>query len=395
MSAYVPVLFVAFIIHVLACDPGTFKAPDSSCQPCPSGTFMPNDNATACWTCPINSDPNANATHCICRHGTVWNTTDRYCHFCPAGSYFKEHEGLRSCALCPKDTYQPNRGQPHCFPCPLSTYSRPGSTSCSDCPLKGPYPNNTRCTACPPGQEYDLFQGVCHPCGIGFYKSLWGYQPCLPCPPNAYSDYGATNCVQCGPNSALMKNGSCASCQPGEYYDSYLRQCHKCDRGSFTSVPNSMQLCHVCAGHSYSFDGASSCVECPPNQALMGNGSCAACAPGYYYDEHLYECEQCPPNHISQGGDITTCQVCPSGSYSRAASTRCFYCPPKTALIVGELDACGTCPPATYYDQTTATCERCTFGFVKSDNGTGICERCGSAFISNEDYTACVHAALE
>ncbi|PXF48223.1 Signal peptide, CUB and EGF-like domain-containing protein 2 [Gracilariopsis chorda] len=295
-------MFTAFIIHTLACDPGTFRAQDSSCQPCPTGTFMPNANATACWMCPLNSDPNANATHCNCRHGTVWNATDRYCQFCSAGAYFREEDGIRSCAPCPKDTYQSNEGQPHCFPCPVSTYSLPGSTSCSDCPLEAPAPNNTRCAKCPPGQEYDMFQGICTPCSFGFYKPHSGYQPCLPCPPDAYSDYGASSCVQCEPNSALMKNGSCSSCQPGQYYDPYLRQCHKCDRGSFTSFPNSMELCHVCAGHSYSFDGASSCIQCPPNQALMKNGSCASCQPGYYYEEHSFECEKCPPNHISRGG---------------------------------------------------------------------------------------------
>ncbi|XP_065058048.1 sushi, von Willebrand factor type A, EGF and pentraxin domain-containing protein 1-like [Rhopilema esculentum] len=143
------------------CIAGQFKnLATGTCQPCPKGTYQPNEGATSCISCPEGSttvgNDVRNETSCrkLCKPGEFSDTGFAPCKTAPPGTYV-EGSGKKSYVSCPAGT----------------TTVTPGAKSRYDCG-----------TSCQPGTYSVTGVESCSPCEQGTYQHEDGKVNCIDCP---------------------------------------------------------------------------------------------------------------------------------------------------------------------------------------------------------------------
>jgi hypothetical protein len=271
-----------------------------SSEACPAGFF-----------CPLNS-----ASPVACAAGAFSVSGATSCAFtgtsCPTGTYAL---APASCiASCPAGAYV--SAPASCIACGAGEFSVAGAAACA---FTG--------TTCPAG-TYASAPASCIACGAGTF-SVAGAQSCTNCTGGAHSVAGAASCAfsgtSCPAGTFAFANTSCIACEPGRY----------------------------------SSNGATDCVDCPPQTfaSQSGASACAACYPGLYADApKSAACESCGAGFYAK----------PGGNFYRR--TECAACrnPPlcsASGCVAGNTgDECRFCIPG-YYHLSSGFCAPCGSNF--------------------------------
>jgi len=219
--------------ELCVCRNGTFFShAESSCVPCPLGSFGHGLNRSqTCARCPADApttlhNDSVHITACVpCPQGFFANASgaDTVCVKCAPGS---GHAGGHACVSCPAGAYGPDLARNgSCFPCPPRTHSLRGAA---------------QCVACAPGHAWNATPGTCSACPEGTHGEPAG-RTCVPCPPNATSIRGAANssaCV-CRLGTVTARNGVCRLCPPASRFqlatgNASAAQCAPCAGNALT-----------------------------------------------------------------------------------------------------------------------------------------------------------------
>jgi hypothetical protein len=354
------------------CASGTYKmVPDgSACVPCNNncgpGAYLDSlcapINNPVCVKCPANT---ANALEF-----SVFNTD---CIACPEGSI--SLAGSASCIQCPLGSA--TFGNSNCTQCLPGTYAdQIGSIFCKFCPVGTAHAttaatNSSACLTCPPGHTALAGSDRCSPCLEGLYET--GLRRCLACPRGTYTDIvGQTACIPCPAGTAhntvaAATVNACLACEAGTFAPAGSTVCTPCLPGSFTNTT-----------------GQADCMLAPPGTFIRGNGSTTleACGPGFYTDQlGATRCEACVPGTFSRAAHAVACLPCPVGTASNTSGN--LAC---TDTAVGFYqDTPGAvngvpCPAGTFNGLTGATkasaCLTCSAGQYQPHKGSALCLVC-------------------
>ena len=376
------------------CDAG--KTPvdppgNSTCVPCPVGSFKPGPGDVTCTPCTALEETTF----------STGSTTPDSCVCAPG------YAGLASCSVCPGGSYAPINASA-CSPCPEGkTSESPGGASVADCDACLDDFYGPDCTACN--------------CSTICIDGIDGSGNCT-----CSSDTGLTgqNCDNCeGPFAGPFCNVSCSClagvcdqgfagtglCVPGSCEIGFTGP--SCDQCTPTHSPDSSPFCYWCIQGHQRLDAASSCTACPPGSAKGVSGSpsaCASCSPGSYQPiggRHV--CELCPIGTYQDNFGSTICRPCPDGTSTSAlgaqdigsctpcltgshatsaAPTTCIPCPGNLTTndqgLVGPPESlCGCLAGAQVQVQAQAgqggvVCTPCPFGSSQTEFGRDPCAPC-------------------
>ncbi|CAE7553076.1 lgals3bpb [Symbiodinium natans] len=305
--------------------------------------------------------------------------------------------------------------------------SRPDTVHLCWCPAgcECSVPEAFRATAmqlhvvCPPGQ-YEV-DGACQPCEPGFWVPFEGdvaggsYCPggggSLPCPSSSSSSPGSSQisqclcdpahywstetsaCINCPYGSTTLEPGATAlssctclpgfvnlqpdnpaicECGPGYGYDTSLRICEPCQKGTFKGVPGN-QLCSVCPRDRSTLEvGSTSSADCRCQPGLVGIDNCTECFADFFCPG-TGEAFECPNGATSPAGSTSAsacicrpgyrllesmCEPCQSGRYKLAPgnATECpFQCPTNSESGIGSTSLADCyCSPGYFAEQDVA-----------------------------------------
>ena len=141
---------------------------------------------------------------------------------------------------------------------------------------------------------------VCSPCRNGTFAANSGSRQCTDCPPDNYSNRGATQCTRCDTHSTYAPPGS-GRChkRPACTQNDYFEDRSACDERNNTLIKYQWVTPKICR------DDLPSSVKLP-NSAMH---KCPPCNPGMQMDYEKGSCRFCPPGTISDG--IRPCKSCP------------------------------------------------------------------------------------
>ena len=402
------------------CSPGTFadEAGQSSCTPCPAGTYgmlSGSVRAEFCFNCDVGYFAHeAGLQSCLpCPPGSYVNTTgNSECDLCPPGSFMDNFGGVNItvCAPCPAGSYTDVPGTGECKPCAEGTYNPlPGATSCQKCPAGSALAESNAtshkdCLPCMAG-TYGPEPGMssCLPCEPGYFSDEPEMLECLPCEPGTFLPLPGGNssesCEPCSPGTiaALPGSSECTNCTSGQYQEEpQMSVCDLCPKGTYLPFSGSFseEDCLPCTsdpvGTHGPEKGLAECVVCPPGSYAdeAGLSSCKPaaggsyipvagandseafsmlCGEGQYADEAgLASCKNCPIGHYGPGEGLSECTPCPAGTFSAQVgatdSEMCQDCGPGTRSPTGS-GKCMPCAPGTYGPNSGAEfCEMCPPG---------------------------------
>ena len=212
---------------------------DSTCVPCPHGTFY-DETSDTCVSCPVGSYNSEEAqVQCnICPEiNGVAGTTEKEGSIklsdcketCPAGQFFDKIVGL--CRPCGNGKYQPDEGKFFCYMCGVGLTTRTTEALTRD-----------ECRPeCEDGHQIDL-QGNCIPCLLGQYRQKGVDLGCKRCPKGfTTSKSGASSASDCSLPICLAGHyldaltNECTMCQPGFYQpDDQQTECLPCPQDTTT-----------------------------------------------------------------------------------------------------------------------------------------------------------------
>ncbi|KAM9299008.1 uncharacterized protein PAF06_016002 [Gastrophryne carolinensis] len=289
-------------------------------QPCPPGTYSPEERQAACRTCKEGF---------ICPKNTS-SLEGKECSpgfYCPAGTASSRQ------FPCPRGTYNPQRGSQHaedCLPCDPGHYcDAAGQTQVTGACSEGfycvrsatsPTPNQGILgDICPLGHYCPSGCAAPHPCPTGFYSNTTGssgVESCVLCDPGQFCDRPGLAtpsgpcdegyfCVRGSPSShPFQVSSSGGPCPAG----------HVCPKGSHIPLP--------CPAGTYSQTlPRHGCYDCPEGfYCLAGSSNATICPKGFYCPKRTEYAAQnpCPVGTFSdvQGAaDIGTCLPCPPGRF--------------------------------------------------------------------------------
>uniref|UniRef100_A0A672JED9 MRH domain-containing protein n=1 Tax=Salarias fasciatus TaxID=181472 RepID=A0A672JED9_SALFA len=142
------------------------------------------------------------------------------------------------------------------------------------------------------------YTSECFHCKPGTHSAQPGSAHCDPCPPNSYSNKGATVCHECENDQyALAGSGSCKprpACKNSDYFYTHT----PCDAEGKTQLMYKWIAPKIC---NETADGA---VTLP---ASGNKQSCPPCNPGFFMSNST--CQACPEGHYSNGTDCSECPV--------------------------------------------------------------------------------------
>ena len=237
---------------------------DSTCVPCPHGTFY-DETSDTCVSCPVGSYNSEEAqVQCnICPEiNGVAGTTEKEGSIklsdcketCPAGQFFDKIVGL--CRPCGNGKYQPDEGKFFCYMCGVGLTTRTTEALTRD-----------ECRPeCEDGHQIDL-QGNCIPCLLGQYRQKGVDLGCKQCPKGfTTSKSGASSASDC----------SLPICLAGHYLDALTNECTMCQPGFYQ--PDDQQTeCLPCPQDTTTKrEGATSKDECT-NRCKVAEGEQELC----------------------------------------------------------------------------------------------------------------------
>ena len=334
------------------------------------------------------------------------------CLPCAAGTWSVNYNTLKTCDICPGNTYSGWEAG-SCTECPTGTSSdrtsSPSIFSC-DCDI-GYYEANpdrrqpNACAKCSVGSfNADKMNAeTCVNCDVGYIANSERTACPTPCPSGETTDGEGGDCQCIYPKTrAYVPVYRCVSryCAAGTYVEGWNCEgcdvtCQDCAVGTHGKTDwNQDGDCTPCVEGSYQPDtGQSSCVGCPlhmtsamgsdekedcvcvdgyiPQSALIttGDSACILCQPGTYKKE--YDCDGCHVNSYCING---TARDCPAYSTSAAWSYAKEHCVCDAGRI-----------------QTPAEeefCTMCGLGMYKTEGGS--CETCpANAYCINGIVYSC------
>ncbi|KAH9499805.1 hypothetical protein Btru_077859 [Bulinus truncatus] len=253
----------------------------------------------------------------------------RSCAICPRGTYNDPTQNV--CELCPEHQYQPDEGQLRCLQCPDDTFTPgKGAVNVSQCAVE---------------------------CDFGEY-SLTGLAPCTPCPLHTFMPMrSASTCIPCPLKKMTMRPGAnqlseCIDpCQPGKFSDTGLVPCQPCPKGSYVTDHGATK-CFLCDEGESTLDvgsvNNSYCVAWDPclenNTECLNNGSCRVtgnntaaceCPPGFTGAACEYNVDDCTESLCFNGATCVdgvnnfTCVCTPghAGRYCEVGVDECLSSP--------------------------------------------------------------------
>ena len=347
------------------CTRGSYQDQEgqTSCKPCSAGKYGKDSSelytfeANSCTNCSIGKYSEAKGI-----------SSESGCNACPAGTS-SETPGLDSrdkCTPtakgkyndgqeCSKGTYQDEKGQTSCKPCPAGKYGKDNTelytseaNSCINC-TEGKYSgangisSESGCNACPAGRA-------------GTTAGLDSSAKCTATVAGKYNNGEA--CLQ-GTYQDQEGQTSCKPCPAGKYgkdstelYTSEANSCINCTEGKYSSAKGiaTESGCNSCpAGRTGLRSGLSDRRYCTPSPSGMYSDgtSTRACNPGTYQDqEGQTSCKLCQAGRYGNGYKLRSnacsgtcpagthsfagqpaCSACDIGKYSREGSESCSYCP--------------------------------------------------------------------
>ena len=282
--------------------------------------------------------------------------------------------------------------------------------------VDGEYAAGGECKACVPGFTIGR-GGACEPCRPGSYKTSYGVDLCIPCPPG-FSTVGFEGQAYCWPCavglSTVGKSGqaTCTPCAP--YSDALAAGAASCTCVLGASLDYTGSECVPCPAGTYAKyldDGQLQCIACGPGMftGVSGASSCDRCLPGTYAAIWgLSACLKCPLNTTSYGLSQTSCEACANETYTLREGSLFCLCPPGTRVLIsstfrdrclacpvgyyqpnGEPDyavvangslplVCMPCEPGTYNaEEQRAYCVVCPVGKYEARWGSTDCAECG------------------
>ncbi|GFN98752.1 signal peptide, cub and egf-like domain-containing protein 1 [Plakobranchus ocellatus] len=156
-----------------------FNLKRRQCTLCPRGTYQDQEGQMSCKKC-TKTRPGA---------GELGATSEAQCNaLCEPGTY--SQSGQKPCQACQPGTFQPFFGRQSCLPCGQGLRSdTSGSSSFADCKAK---------VTCQPGHFYNISTQTCSACERGTYQPEKGQDICLPCPGLTMTDFsGSTSPEEC------------------------------------------------------------------------------------------------------------------------------------------------------------------------------------------------------
>nr|KAG5701213.1 hypothetical protein BaRGS_008589 [Batillaria attramentaria] len=255
---------------------------------------------------------------------------------CAEGRYSDLNEDPPTCKDCPKNFYQPLKGQVTCLPCLAGKVSEnPGTVSGDEC-----------FDTCPAGEQ--LVESVCVKCPRGTYRDGIDMEVCEDCRDGLTTPgEGATSENQCQQTA----------CPPGQMRNATSNQCMDCDYG-FYQPEKWEDFCLPC-NESYTTENqgsvnASQCrFVCPAGKEDVGGESCQPCQKGYYRTDSLEDrfkmCTKCndsftTENTMSTSSDDCRIRICLAGYKRNVADNLCYPCPPGEYQPDDLQTECIACP---------------------------------------------------
>ena len=377
-----------------SCPAGKFSAEtgvtlESVCKICGSN-FYSKIASTACSLCPVNSASSPqtpSAANCTCFDGFVQNSPGDNCFnpssACPAGIYQmgQTEDNFNQCVSCPSGKSSNKEGAKTdeiCQACELGKCSAAvGASTCNECPAgaSGPTEEMTECLICDTGK----------------FSNTTALTACFDCETGSYNPVQASStCLLCNAGSFGIARGS-----------STQDVCVECAAGTSSQLRGQFDpwTCKICAQGSYSDDGATACLHCPPKTISHLQSSSrydCVCAAGFAGPDGG-ACLECLPGFYKARNGTSECVACQPGKYSdsMAAATGCIACPRGTnsPLLSARLLDC-TCNRGFKGNADGMPCERCSTGKYKVPTGSANCSVCGRGWYNPDmaaiDATFCV-----
>ena len=347
------------------CTRGSYQDQEgqTSCKPCSAGKYGKDSSelytfeANSCTNCSIGKYSEAKGI-----------SSESGCNACPAGTS-SETPGLDSrdkCTPtakgkyndgqeCSKGTYQDEKGQTSCKPCPAGKYGKDSTelytseaNSCINC-TEGKYSSAKGISS----------DGGCNACPAGRAGATAGLDSSAKCTPTAAGKYNNGEACLQGTFQDQVGQTSCKPCPAGKYgkassalYTSEANSCDDCVLGKYSSAKGiaTESGCNSCpAGRTGLRSGLSDRRYCTPSPSGMYSDgtSTRACNPGTYQDqEGQTSCKLCQAGRYGNGYKLRSnacsgtcpagthsfagqpaCSACDIGKYSREGSESCSYCP--------------------------------------------------------------------
>lgn len=142
------------------------------------------------------------------------------CDLCPKGSY--RNGQMKSCELCPQNTFAKNEGTERCENCPYGEESLPGATQCT--------PSGRACTPSDVYYTYSPCQNYVRTQTAHYIKQA----QCNSTRPDSYP-LPPPSQVPCDSDCQLgqeLTSSGCQTCPRGKYRNGQMTQCQSCESGS-------------------------------------------------------------------------------------------------------------------------------------------------------------------
>eukprot|EP00039_Didymoeca_costata_P029050 m.23062 g.23062 ORF g.23062 m.23062 type:complete len:1500 (-) comp7463_c0_seq1:80-4579(-) len=363
---------------------GGFLCRNSMRYACAEDQYKANEDATQCSNCiagksTYGKNQQLGEESCICVPGTYGPA----CKPCESG--YKCNNGTKE--ICPVNTYQPEKGQSQCFPCPIGSSTMSGgavsidSCACSKGYFEADDIVGFKCSRCPVGHSCDGKEKI--PCIPNWYADRPGLHACLQCPSGTSTrgGFGTTSKDDCICLAGTFhQDGSCEQCQKGFECNEGKKKICPVGTYSDTTLLPACRKCPVASSNSKKGSQSANECLCDPGTYRTYTLSpflCKQCPIGTYNNVRGSTCKPCGSMAITEnlGANSSSQCKCPRGWYKELSALsqeiQCKICPRGVSCKDGLATPCGTNGENTIASQQgTSECLACPLHSTSALNAT-------------------------